>query len=75
MSQDPDGDPSALPLLQPRLGITDLRLNEDYSLYYINLTRIPLTGLIPLSLLCVLNYLVYRHLAKRRATVASMGKL
>ncbi len=50
----------------PVLCISGLRRDTNYLLFYINLLRIPVTGLIPLVSLCVLNYLVYKRLVRRR---------
>ncbi|TRY70921.1 hypothetical protein TCAL_16382 [Tigriopus californicus] len=52
-----------------RLMVTPLRENSVYILFYINLARIPITGLLPFLALCILNYLVYVHLVKRRKNI------
>ena len=59
---------------RPRLCVSSLRTNEDYIFYYINLARIPVTGLVPLVSLCVLNYLVYTKLVRRRKTMMNLGE-
>ena len=43
-----------------------MREHPHYVLFYINLTKTSLTGLVPLVLLAALNFLVYRKLVKRR---------
>ena len=45
---------------------TELRNDPNYVLFYINLTKNSLTGLLPLALLATMNFLVYRKLVKRR---------
>ena len=50
---------------EPYFGVT-LRKQSHYVLFYINLTKNSLTGLVPLVLLATMNYLVYRKLVKRR---------
>ena len=53
---------------EPYFGVT-LRKHPHYVLFYINLTKNSLTGLVPLVLLATMNYLVYRKLVKRRQEV------
>ena len=48
------------------LGISDLRQNDTYVKIYINWASNLVTGIIPLVTLAMLNYLVYKHLVKRR---------
>ena len=55
-----------------RLCVAPLRYNKDYVFYYINLTRIPVTGVIPLLALLVMNTLVYKRLEKRRKLIFNM---
>ena len=50
---------------EPYFGVT-LRKQSHYVLFYINLTKNSLTGLVPLVLLATMNFLVYRKLVKRR---------
>lgn len=57
-----------------RLMVTPLRENSVYILFYINLARIPITGLLPFLALCILNYLVYVHLVRRRKNILNIGK-
>ena len=39
---------------------TELRLNEDYVFYYVNLTRFFVTGIFPFACLVFLNLSIYR---------------
>ena len=59
---------------RPRLCVSSLRTNEDYIFYYINLARIPVTGVVPLVSLCLLNYLVYMKLVRRRKAMMNIGE-
>ena len=59
---------------QAYLSVSDLRNNPNYILYYINITRILITGVLPLLSLCLLNYLVYSQLVKRRGTMMTLGE-
>ena len=38
---------------------TDLRLNPSYILWYVNVTRLVVTGLVPFTLLTYLNSRIY----------------
>ena len=45
---------------------TDMRVNEEYVLYYINWSRNIITGILPIASLIIFNQLVYKRLVKRR---------
>ena len=53
---------------------TDFRVDPNYVLYYQNLAMNVVTGFIPLISLTALNYLVYKHLLKRRQRFNKLGK-
>ena len=40
---------------------TKLRLNDNYVFYYVNLSRLLVSGLIPLVSLTILNFFIYRY--------------
>ena len=40
---------------------TKLRLNDNYVFYYVNLSRLLVSGLIPLVSLAILNFFIYRY--------------
>ena len=46
--------------LKPLLSATSLRKNREYAIYYNNLTRLLLLGVIPLGLLAYFNCMIYR---------------
>ena len=48
---------------KPTLNTTALRNNGDYILYYNNLTRLLLLGIIPFSLLAYFNYKIYKGMS------------
>ena len=52
---------------------TDLRLDKTYSLVYRTLLLNISTYVIPLIMLFVLNWLIYKHLKKRRHIVEQLG--
>ena len=52
-----------------KLTTAEWRTHSHYVLFYINLTKNSLTGLIPLALLATMNFLVYRKLVNRRKEV------
>ena len=56
------------------LGMATFRGHPQYVLYYINLGHLMITGVIPLIALLILNYLVYKHLRRRRRQVETLGK-
>jgi hypothetical protein len=68
--QDPDYQ-----VTYPQLKVTDLRSNKIYVVAYINIARNTVTGIFPLISLAILNYLVYKHLVRRRRGVAQIGNL
>jgi hypothetical protein len=41
---------------------TDLRLDDNYVYYYVNWSRLVVTGLVPLLSLGVLNLAIYRYI-------------
>jgi hypothetical protein len=51
-----------------------MRLDPNYVLYYINACRITVTGVFPVAVLVLLNYLVYRKLVTRRKGFATIGQ-
>ena len=57
-----------------RICASKLRTDRDYVFYYRNLARTPVTGLLPLASLCVLNYLVYMGLVRRRKMIQIIGE-
>ena len=46
--------------LKPILTATQLRKNREYAIYYNNLARLLLLGIIPFGLLAYFNYKIYR---------------
>ena len=46
-----------------KLNPTELRLNDNYVFYYINLSRLMVSGLFPLISLTFLNFAIYRYVA------------
>ena len=44
-----------------KLNPTELRLNNNYVFYYINLSRLMVSGLFPLISLSFLNFAIYRY--------------
>ena len=55
------------------MNATSLRLDKDYSFYYVMISQNIVTGLIPLVLLVYLNYQVYRYLKERRKGIFDLG--
>ena len=53
----------------------EIRTNKTYSIVYINIISNVVTYGIPLTLLFVLNLMIYKHLKRRRHVVKQMGKL
>ena len=45
---------------------TKLRLNDNYVFYYVNLSRLLVSGLIPLVSLAVLNFFIYRYITLQK---------
>ena len=43
------------------IGVTELRRNQDYVMYYTNWTRLVLIGIVPTVLLVYFNYKVNMH--------------
>ncbi len=43
---------------------TDLRMNKNYSFYYVHLFRLTITGILPFCALTYLNYGIYRYVNK-----------
>ena len=39
---------------------TPMRVDENYSFYYVNLTRLIVTGIVPFGALAMLNFSIYR---------------
>ena len=62
MDHDPVSN-SSVNLNQTRVGFqpTNLRLDEDYVFYYVNLGRLFVIGLLPLLALSLLNGAIYRY--------------
>ena len=52
---------------------TSLRVNPDYIACYKTTFQALLTGIIPLTVLCIMNYLIYKHIVKRRQEWALSG--
>nr|XP_040583812.1 FMRFamide receptor-like [Lepeophtheirus salmonis] len=48
--------------------LTGIRMNEDYVFYYVNVSRLIITGIIPLFSLSYLNMSIYRLIKKRGDT-------
>ena len=40
---------------------TPMRVDENYSFYYVNLTRLIVTGIVPFGALAMLNFSIYRY--------------
>lgn len=52
--------------IYPMVNYTEMRVNEQYVLYYINWARNIITGILPIVSLIIFNQLVYKKLVKRR---------
>ena len=50
----------------PIVNYTDMRVNEQYGIYYINWARNIITGILTIASLIIFNQLVYKKLVKRR---------
>ena len=48
--------------ITPKIQITDMRKNPNYSIYYICLCRLIVLGIIPFSLLTFFNYSIYNRI-------------
>ena len=57
------------------LQMSNFRKDSNYSLYYVSISHLMVTGVIPLIALIILNYLVYKHLVRRRSQVLTLGKI
>ena len=53
----------------------DIRINKTYIILYINVILNIITYVIPLTLLFVLNWMIYKHLKRRRDAIKQMCKL